>query len=424
MRALLLPLTLCVIWAPSFTQSRVAVSGGPPAGRKAVWILGADGKMSEYDAADFHPWMTGLALPAGARQHPQNISISRKGTIIYADTIAGTHLLRLWSWNRYAQELTGGSQETRPGSNGGSIDTWATPVVYFSDDGARFFWFENRMTVTSGRDGDISRVGEFSSWTTDLHGENLTPVVSFSLGECKCDTGACEESCTEISVWAPETGVSDFFFLTRWVPGQLQPKYQQTDLYRFANGRWSAQKLAHPIEVLLDAANGGDSYIAAVPDSGCCGWENESDDVTYVVNDGRQSSLFDERARFHNDDYDVSFMTAKAGFSPGADRVAYTLTATSKADQEIRLSADGKPNSEELARIRAALMELPRVEVLALADVSKVSLSLPHSELIGWLDQQRLLVFQKGQLFVVDTTSGVAKPTGLTAENMSSVYIR
>lgn len=424
MRSLLLPLTLCVICAPNFTQSRVAVFGGPPTGRKVVWILGADGKMSEYDGADFHPWVTGLALPAGAREHPQNISISRRGTIIYADTIAGTHLLRLWSSNRYAHELTGGSQDSRPGSNGSSIETWATPVVFFSDDGARFYWFENRMTVTSAREGNISRTAEFSSWITDLRGENLTPVVTFALGECKCETGACEETCPEISVWAPDAGVSDFFFLTRWVPGQLQSEYQQTDLYRFANGRWSAKTLAEPIEVLLDAANGGDSYIAAIPDSGCCGWENESDDVTYVVSDGRQITLFDERARFHNDDYDVSFMTANARFSPGADRVAYTLTATSKADQEIRLSAEGKPNPEELTRICAALRELPRVEVLALADVSKVSLSLPHSELIGWLDQQRLLVFQRGQLIVVDTTSGVAKPTGLTAENMASVFIR
>ncbi len=424
MRSLLLPLTLCVICAPTFTQSRVAVFGGPPSGRTVVWILGADGKMSEYDGTDFHPWRTGLALPAGARQHPENISISRRGTVIFADTIAGTHLRRLWSSNNYAHELTGGSQETRPGNNGRSIETWATPVVYFSDDGARFYWFENRMTVTSGGEGNISRTGEFASWTTDLRGENLNPVVSFALAECKCDTGACEETCPEISVWAPDTGVSDFFFLTRWVQGQIQTKYQETDLYHLANGRWSARKMADPVELFLDAANGGDFYIAAVPDSGCCGWENESDDVTYVVQRGRQTTFFDERARYHNDDYDVSFMTANARFSPNAGEVAYTVAATAQAEQEIRLSGDGKPNSEELAGIRAALKDLPRVEVVMLSDVSKVSLSLAHSELIGWLDQQRLLVFQGRQLIVVDVASGEAKPTGLAAENMASVFIR
>jgi len=424
MRSLLLPLTLCLICAPTFTQSRVAVFGGPPSGRTVVWILGADGKMSEYDGTDFHPWVRGLALPAGARQHPEKISISRKGTVIYADTLSGTHLLRLWSSYRYAPELTAGSQDTRPGNNGGSIETWATPVVYFSDDGARFYWFENRMTETSGGEGNISRTGEFASWTTDLRGGNFNPVVSFALAECKCETGACEDTCPEISVWAPNTGVSDFFFLTLRVQGQIQTKYQETDLYRLANGRWSALKMADPIELFLDAANGGDFYIAAVPDSGCCGWENESDDVTYVVQRGRQTTLFDERARYHNDDYDVSFMTANARFSPNGGEVAYTVGATARAEQEIRLSDEGKPNSEELAGIRAALKDLPRVEVVMLSDVTKVSLSLAHSELIGWLDQQRLLVLQGRQLIVVDVASGQAKPTGLTAENMASVFIR
>ena len=424
MRSLLLPLTLCLICAPTFTQSRVAVFGGPPSGRTVVWILGADGKMSEYDGTDFHPWVRGLALPAGARQHPEKISISRKGTVIYADTLSGTHLLRLWSSYRYAPELTAGSQDTRPGNNGGSIETWATPVVYFSDDGARFYWFENRMTETSGGEGNISRTGEFASWTTDLRGGNFNPVVSFALAECKCETGACEDTCPEISVWAPNTGVSDFFFLTLRVQGQIQTKYQETDLYRLANGRWSALKMADPIELFLDAANGGDFYIAAVPDSGCCGWENESDDVTYVVQRGRQTTLFDERARYHNDDYDVSFMTANARFSPNGGEVAYTVGATARAEQEIRLSDEGKPNSEELAGIRAALKDLPRVEVVMLSDVTKVSLSLAHSELIGWLDQQRLLVLQGRQLIVVDVARGEAKPTGLTAENMASVFIR
>ena len=424
MRCALVPLTLCFLWAPAFAQGRVAVYSGPPSGRTVVWILGADGKMSEYDGTDFHPWATGLALPVGARKHPENISISRSGTVIYADTIPGTHLLRLWSSNRYAHELTGGSQETRPGNNGRSIETWATPVVYFSDDGARFYWFENRMTVTSGSEGNISRTGEFASWTTDLQGENLNPVVTFALAECKCDTGACEETCPEISVWAPNTGVSDFFFLTRWIEGQIQTKYEETDLYRLANGKWSAQKIEQPVEVLLDAASRGDSYIEAIPDSGCCGWENESDDVTYVVQRGQRTKLFDERARYHNDNYDVSFMTANARFSPNADRVAYTVAATAQAEQEIRLSAEGKQNPEELTRIRAALKDLPRVEVVMLSDVSKVSFSLAHSELIGWLDQRRLLVLQGRQLIVVDAASGEAKAAGLTAENAACVFIR
>ncbi len=47
-----------------------------------------------------------------------------------------------------------------------------------------------------------------------------------------------------------------------------------------------------------------------------------------------------------------------------------------------------------------------RVELLALSQPDKPAFELPEAELIGWLDDRRLLVFRAGELLVVDAGSG------------------
>jgi hypothetical protein len=413
-----------VLCAPLFAQApHMMISAGAPAGSKLIWILGADGKLSAYDGVDFRLRMSGLALPPEARNHPENISISRSRMAIYADLVPGTRLRRLWSTNNYAHELMGGAEDSRPARGGGFLVTSATPTVYFSDGGERFFWFENRISVVQ-HGGDVSRTGEFLSWTTNFQGEHPKPVVSFPFAPCTCGTGACEETCPEVATWAPPAGISDFFFLTRWIPGQLSPEFLETDLYRAVNGIWTAHKLAGPVEGLLDAAGHGDTYIGVISDAGCCSWVNESDDVTYLVRDGKRVNIFDERARFHNNDYDVSFFTPKALFSPDVRHIAYTIAATQELGKQIRLSSEGKSNPEELRQIQAALAELPRVEVVALSDFSKPQASLANTELVGWLDAQHLLVLQHGELFAIDVTNGLSVPTGLKAAKAAYVFLR
>jgi len=414
-----------VVCSPLFAQTvRIAIPAGPPAGRKVIWILGADDRLSEYGGADFHLWMKSLSLPRDAPKHPENIAISRTGQVIYAELVPGTSLRRLWSTNTYAHELTGGAEDTRP-TQGGVIVTSATPAVFFSADGERLFWFENRLSVVQRENqGDISQTGEFLSWTSDLTGRDPKPLVSFALPPCKCGTGACEETCPIIDPWAPDTGISDFFFLTRWTPGQTSPDYLETDLYQAENGVWKENKLPQPVYEFLDATAHGNTYIIAIPGAGCCGWENESDDVTYVIRGRKRNMLFDELARFHNKDYDVSFFTSTALFSPDATEVAYTITASSKPGQAIRLADEGKNNLEELRQIQGALGELPRVEVVQLTEPSKPRFSLANTELVGWLDAQRLLVWQHGQLFVINAANGQSTPTGLKAEKAAYIFIR
>lgn len=408
---------------------RSVVPSGPAAGHKLIWILGPDGRLSAYGANGFHLRASVPPLPPDARERPVNISVSRAGLLLYANQAPNSDRpLRwnLWEHGR-ARGLLGATRDTRPAKDGSTLETRDTPVAQFSADGQRLFWFENRMSVVQqeGR-GDVSEFGEFLAQTSSLESRNLKPLVSIPLPSCDCGTGACEETCPIISAWAPEAGVSDFFFLTRWVPGQTSPDFLETDLYQEAQGEWKPLKLreAVAVEGFLDATGRGNSYIAAVPDAGCCGWENESDNVTYVVAEGKRSVLFDEFVRFHNQNYDISFFTSKALFSPGASRIAYAIAATARLGQEIRLADQGKENPVELKQIREQLAALPRVEVVSRTEPSKPLFSLPNTALVGWLDANRLLVLRQGQLFTVDANNGLSQATGLKVESGARIFIR
>ena len=186
----------------------------------------------------------------------------------------------------------------------------------------------------------------------------------------------------------------------------------------------SRSKLPVPASRILDARDNGTAYIDAIPDSGCCGWENESSDLTYLVRDRRRATLFDEFARLHNQDYDVSFFTSNARFSPSGSEVAYTVVATSNAGQPIRLADQGKTKPEELRQIQAALAELPRVEEVAVDNLQRPRFSLANAALIGWADAHRLLVWKGGQLFLVDAASGQLTATGLKAEKAADVFLQ
>ena len=120
----------------------------------------------------------------------------------------------------------------------------------------------------------------------------------------------------------------------------------------------------------------------------------------------------------------MSFFTAAAALSPDVTRVAYTITVNLQPNEEIRLSSDGKAKPEELKSIKQAITELPRVEVVALTAPERVVISLEKTELIGWLDQQRLLVLKGGEIQVVDAGSGKMSPTGIKADAAKFVFLR
>jgi hypothetical protein len=402
---------------------RVAVMAGPPPGRRAIWVLQPDNKLLMYDGAQFKNWR-GHVLPAEARKNPESISISRAGDVLFALPSDGrTALRRFWFSNPRHPELVGGAWDKRPASGGGYNILSATPDLYFSSDGQRLFWFEHRQQ-TLARNSDTSRDARFLAWSTDLDGENPKQVAEFTFAPCKCGTGSCEETCPQAMAWAPPEGVSDFFFVTRWVPGQIGSDFLETALYQNNGSTWTLRKLPHAVERILDAADHGNVYVEAVTDDACCGGANDSDDTTSVVRGETATVIFDERKRFNNNNYDVSFFTETVGLSPDVQRVAYSIVHSFLPQEEIRLSSEGKPNPDELRSIQKEIADMPRVEVVALAAPEKVIISLAKAELIGWLDQQRLLVLKNGELQVVDANSGKVSPTGIKADAAKYVFLR
>ena len=291
------------------------------------------------------------------------------------------------------------------GARRGAGAVWATsaaaarpPLCVLSADGRALYWFQNEFRTTTPRAAApaapaVSVTTTFRAWRTDLLGRAPSPIASFSFPPCRCETGACEETCPEAQAWSPEGGIDDFFLVSRWIPGQIGATYQSSAVYRRAGLAWTEARLAVPLETVLDAALGGRLIVHAVNDSGCCGWMNESGDRTLLLRDGRDVPLFDEREEYANDDYDVSFYTPAAKLSPAGRAVAMTVASTWRDGDEIRLSADGKADAAELDRIRRAAADLPAVVIVTLGPGGPGrAVRIPRAELVGWLDEDRLLV--------------------------------
>ena len=62
--------------------------------------------------------------------------------------------------------------------------------------------------------------------------------------------------------------------------------------------------------------------------------------------------------------------------------------------------------------------------MVAFSGPEQVGVSLANTEMIGWLDQQRLLVLKNGELQAVDVNSGKLSPTGIKAEAAKFVILR
>jgi hypothetical protein len=410
--------------AASAQAPRIAVSAASPTNRALIWVLQPDNRLAVYDAAGFRSRGT-LSLPPEAKGDPERLSISRQGAVMVTYPPGeNVSLRRVWQSDpRLGSALVGGADGRTPEPGGGFLITSAVPEVRFSSDPERVFWFQNHKQVLR-RDGvEISVNTRFQAWTSDRQGESVRQILEIRFPQCACETGVCEESCPEAKVWAPESGITDFFFVTRWVPGQLQPDFRQTGHYRLRDGRWTGQKLPAPVEQFADMAGGGDVFIEVVNDGSCCGWENVSNDQARLVRKGQSTVIYDERERFRNDNYDVSFLTPRVRLSPDGARIAYTLAATALPGAEIRLSDSGKDNPEELQRVRKLIAAMPRVEVQAVANPKKVIAELA-GELVDWLDAGRILAVQAGELVVLDVTIAARTSTGIKATAARNVFVR
>jgi hypothetical protein len=405
----------------------------PPlwAQNKRLWVVGTSGEMTEYDPVTLAAGPT-VKLPEDAGKSPQNVSVNHLGQILFAPAAAlplsesdATATRRVWFWNGHAASTFDQGVILRSSAEGSNeVITEIAPVPFLSSDGNHLFWFANRARRLQREEIDLSVATTWQAWKTDLNGSGREELASVAFPECRCSTGACEETCSNGEVWVPEDGVAQFFLMTQVVEGQTQPEYKASSLYEEEGGKWSAKPLASPLLRILDAASKGRLIVDAIPDSGCCGWSNESDDQTLLVSDGKKVTLYDEWQTYQNSDYDVSFYTADAKLSPDLARVAVTIVSTAKPNQPVQLADEGQADLEESRRIRKALTELPAVEVKNMESPAKRIAYLPHASLVGWINDKEILILENHLLVVYSAANGARRKSNIHADDVANVFLR
>lgn len=401
---------------------------------KRLWTLRAPGEAVEYDVATFAEKQK-VKIPAGAIASPQDFSINHAGQMLYAPSVslplaegdAGGEN-KIWFWDGHsaaplARNLLRSTATT--GSNLAITESAATPAL--SADGLHLYWFSNQGRRLQ-RDGvDLSTKTTWSAWQTDLAGGNRQEIATNAMPDCSCPTGGCEETCPYVTVWVPDSGVEKYFLVTQLVTGKEQPIFKASFLYQENAGKWASTPVNPPVRRVLDAAS-ADTFLEAVPDTGCCGWSNESDDQAILYLPGKTVTVFDELAAYKNSDYDVSFYTANARLSPDQASVAMTITATLPANKPIQLAAQGQANPEELQHIRKALQELPAVEVKSTNDRDEDAPRrihfLAHASLVGWISEKEILLVEEHSLTIFNIATGARRKTGIHVEDAAHVFLR
>jgi hypothetical protein len=401
---------------------------------KHLWMLQEPDQIVEYDTITFAVLRT-LPVPRRLLEHPEYLSVNATGQMLFLPPRgaqwAGGEMAtagdRAWFWDgRQATEWKLEGPKT-PGTSAGKPTVTETARQWLLSAGAEsLFWIENRFEKIVDEPGAERSVRATARvWRTDLAGNKPEDVTTLSsAGWCECTTGTCSESCPDWSFWAPDGVVDDFFLVTRMTPGQIGSTYHESVLYQRSGPRWSAKKLPQPVEMPLTASEKGEVLVAAVPDGGCCGWENEGNDQMLLLRNGKGPVLYDETRRYGNRNYDVSFYTADARLSAGNTLLAYTIVSTSRTGSDIRLSSDGKENAEELTRVRKAIADLPAVEIVQPGMSPRPAATIPHAALVGWVNDRELLVAQDGRLAVYDTRGSKRKETAIRVRSAADAFLR
>lgn len=397
---------------------------------KRLWVLRAPGEMVGYDPITFEQKQT-VKVPAEVLKSRQNLTINRLGQMLWAPAVAlpldeGDLSMeqKVWLWDGHAASTINREVAhivSTTGSNLEIAEAASTPAL--SQDGAHLYWFSNDAHRLQRDDVDLSTRTTWRAWRTDLSGAGREDMSSTSFPECRCTTGSCEETCPYGQTWVPDNGVSNFFLLTQFIAGQTQPVYKASFRYEESAGKWTAAEIDPPLRRILDTAD-ANTILEAIPDLGCCGWANESDDQTLLRLKDKTLIIFDERAQFNNPDYDVSFYTDKGKISPDLSHVAMTIVATAGPNEAIQLAADGQASPEELQSIRKALAELPAVEVQSVEDPPKRSAFLQHAELVGWLSEKELLIIEDHMLATYDVVTGARHKSDVRVDDVANVYLR
>jgi len=401
---------------------------------KQLWVLQGPDQIVEYDAVTFAARRT-LAVPRRLIEHPEYLSLNTRSQMLFlppegaqwggGEMAAAAD--RVWFWNgQQAREWKLEGPKTSGVSAGTPTVTESARQWYISAGEEWLFWFENTFEkIIDGPGHERSVRATARVWRTNIAGDGPETIASVSsAGWCPCTTGTCSESCPEWSFWAPDGVVDDFFLLTRVTPGQIGSTYHESLLYQRSGKRWPVKKLPEPIERPLTGSEKGEVLIAAVPDGGCCGWENEGNDQTLLLRTGKSSMLYDETRRYGNRNYDVSFFTAGARLTASNEMLAHTIVSTARSGSDIRLSLDGEENADDLARVRRAIADLPGVEIVKVGLTPRSVAIIRHAELVGWLSDRELLVAQDGRLVVYDTRGNRLKETPIRLRSAADAFLR
>lgn len=405
--------------APVFAQS------------KLLWVLRAPGEMVEYDPGTF-ALKQKVKVPAEAMKSPAQLSVNRLGQMLFAPALAlplsqseisNPH--KVWIWNGQAALSTDQAVEHKSEERGSNqAVTESVPVPFLSADGNHLFWLANGARRLEREEVDLSTTNTFQAWQTDLQGKHRVDLTSTSLPDCRCKTGTCEESCPSFSVWVPESGVESFFLATQFLTGQTATSYRATTRYQRDGGKWNSNALTEPLQRVLDASGDGSSIVEAIPDTGCCGWSNQSNDQTLVIKEGKSLTIFDEQAAYKNADYDVSFYTSNARLSPDAGKIATTIVATAQSGKPMQLSEQGEANPEESQRIRKALLDLPAIEIKTTDDSPRRLAFVPHATLVGWISDKELLIVENHLLVAYTVGTGARRKSTIRVEDAARVFLR
>jgi hypothetical protein len=398
---------------------------------KRLWVLRAPGEMVEYDPVTFTAKQT-VKVPEEAVQSPENVSVNRLGQILFEtpvslplseDDAKSAH--KIWFWNGHsAATIDQGLKRdlTAAGSNHAIAES--SPVAYLAADGAHLFWFANEARRLQREGVDLSTTTTWQAWQTDLSGAGRQDLATSKFPDCRCATGTCEEGCPYGVVWVPEGGVEKLFLMTQLVAGQTEAVYKSTTRYQEDGGKWTATPLVDPLQRVLDAASDGNVIVEAIPDKGCCGWSNVSNDQTLVLVNGKTRTAFDEQASYKNPDYDVSFYTSNAKLSPELGSAAMTIVSTGQVNKAIQLTESGEANPEELLRIRKGLTELPAVQVMSMQEPPGKVTSLPHATLVGWISEKEILIVEDHVLVTYNVGTGARRKSNVRVDDAGKVFLR
>lgn len=398
---------------------------------KRLWVLRSPDEMAEYDPATFAP-KPPVKVPPEALKSPAAISINRVGQILFAPAVSLplsdsdiASPRKIWIWNgRAATSIDQPIEHKEEDHGSNQAVTESAPLPYLSADGNHLFWFANEARRLQREEIDLSTVITFQAWRTDLEGKAREELASSKLPDCRCPTGSCEESCPSFLVWAPDDGIDHFFLTTQFVAGQTTSTYKASVRFQQEGGKWAPNALPDPLRRVLDANSTGSAIVEAIPDTGCCGWSNQSNDQTLVVGDGTTRTVFDEQATYKNADYDVSFYTSNARLSSDAGHVAMTIVATAQSNKPIQLSEQGQANPEESQRIRKALLDLPAVEIRTVEDVPNRVAFVPHAILVGWINDKELLIVENHLLVAYNVSTGARRKSTIRVDDAAHVFLR